>query len=201
MNKIIGKISSLLGIVSHCQRNWIESKKIPEEHLNYIIEACTDMPTKQQKDVYSLVAITDRKIIMELFETCYEEKDYARTFKRNTQVLANLLLVWIPSNSIEGTDSYGQSLGIAVGISAAAAALAGAELGYRTGFCRCINEEKSKKVLESYIGKIKKEEVPLMLGIGIPDEKFEHNVMAINGARFGHKISDDKPNRKVYRLA
>ena len=85
MNKIIGKISSLLGIVSHCQRNWIESKKIPEEHLNYIIEACTDMPTKQQKDVYSLVAITDRKIIKELFETCYEEKDYARTFKRNTR--------------------------------------------------------------------------------------------------------------------
>src|SRR6056300_646219 len=96
MNK---KISSLAGIVSHCQRNWIESKKIPEEHVNYIIEACTDMPTKQQKNIYSLVAITDRKIIMELFETCYEEKDYARTFKRNTQVLANLLLVWIPSNS------------------------------------------------------------------------------------------------------
>jgi nitroreductase len=196
MNK---KISSLAGIVSHCQRNWIESKKIPEEHVNYIIEACTDMPTKQQKNIYSLVAITDRKIIMELFETCYEEKDYARTFKRNTQVLANLLLVWIPSNS-KGTDSYGQSLGIAVGLSAAAAALAGAELGYRTGFCRCIDEEKSKKVLESYIGKIEKDEVPLMLGIGIPDEKFAHNVMAINGTRFGHKISDDKPDRKVYRL-
>jgi len=199
MNK---KISSLVGIVSHCQRNWIEWEKIPEEHVNYIIEACTDMPTKQQKDVYSLVAITDRKIIMELFETAYEEKDYARTFKRNTQVLANLLLVWIPSNGTDlGHDTYGQSLGIAVGMSAAAAALAGAELGYRTGYCRCIDEEKSKKILESYIGKIEKEEIPLMLGIGIPDEKFAYNIMAINGARFGHKISYDKPNRKVYRLA
>jgi len=199
MNK---KISSLVGIVSHCQRNWIEWEKIPEEHVNYIIEACTDMPTKQQKDVYSLVAITDRKIIMELFETAYEEKDYARTFKRNTQVLANLLLVWIPSNGTDlGNDTYGQSLGIAVGMSAAAAALAGAELGYRTGYCRCIDEEKSKKILESYIGKIEKEEIPLMLGIGIPDEKFAYNIMAINGARFGHKISYDKPNRKVYRLA
>lgn len=198
MNK---KISSLAGIVSHCQRNWIESKKLPEEHVNYIIEACTAMPTKQQKEVYSLVAITDRKIIMELFKTCYEEKDYANTFKRNTQVLANLLLVWIPNSSAKGTDTYGQSLGIALGMSSAAAALAGAELGYRTGFCRCINEEKSKKVLESYIGKIEKDEVPLMLGIGIPDEKFAYNIIAINGARFGHKISYDKPDRKVYRLA
>jgi len=86
-------------------------------------------------------------------------------------------------------------------MSAAAAALAGAELGYRTGYCRCIDEEKSKKILESYIGKIEKEEIPLMLGIGIPDEKFAYNIMAINGARFGHKISYDKPNRKVYRLA
>ncbi len=198
MNK---KILSLAGIVSHCQRNWNEWEKIPEEHVNYIIETCTAMPTKQQKEVYSLVAITDRKIIMELFETAYEEKDYARTFKRNTQVLANLLLVWIPSNSAKGTDTYGESLGIAVGMSAAAAALAGAELGYRTGYCRCINEEKSKKILESYIGKIEKKEIPLMLGIGIPDEKFAYNIMAINGARFGHKISYDKPNRKVYRLA
>lgn len=198
MNK---KISSLAGIVSHCQRNWIESKKIPEEHINYIVETCTAMPTKQQKDVYSLVAITDRKIIKELFKVAYEEKDYERTFKRNTQVLANLLLVWIPSSSAKGYDAYGQSLGIAIGMSSAAAALAGAELGYRTGYCRCINEEKAKKILESYIGKIEKKEIPLMLGIGIPDEKFAYNIIAQNGVTSGHKISEPKPKRKVYRLA
>lgn len=195
MNK---KILSLAGAISHCQRNWIESKKIPEEHINYIVETCTAMPTKQQQDVYSLVAITDRKIIKELFEIAYEEKDYERTFERNTQVLANLLLVWIPTSSAKGYDA---SLGIAIGMSAAAAALAGAELGYRTGYCQCINEEKAEKILESYIGKIEKKEIPLMLGIGIPDEKFAYNIIAQNGVRFGHKFPYEKINRKVYRLA
>ena len=30
-----------------CQRNWLEDIKMPEKDIDYIIETCTTMPTKQ----------------------------------------------------------------------------------------------------------------------------------------------------------
>ena len=45
-----------------CQRNWLDDYNIPQKDIDYIIKTCTTMPTKQEKNTYSLCAITDRGI-------------------------------------------------------------------------------------------------------------------------------------------
>ena len=46
-----------------CQRNWLEDEKIPQEDIDYIIEACTTMPSKQNIPYYSIAYTTDREVI------------------------------------------------------------------------------------------------------------------------------------------
>ena len=76
-------VLELSKIAQGCQRNWLEDLKMPEKDIDYIIEACTTMPTKQNKNTYSLCAITDRKLIDKLFQHSYEPDDYDRTYKKN----------------------------------------------------------------------------------------------------------------------
>jgi nitroreductase len=193
---IMSKILEYANEIVPCQRNWDESYQIPEQEIKYITDVATIVPTKQQRSVFSLIAITNREAISEIFKICYDKQDRENTFKKNSQVRANLLLVWT-----SGPYPYnGQSLGIAVGISSSAAALAGAELGYKTGFCKCFVAPQARDILEKYVGKLPGKEVPLMLGIGKPDENFDTRDVAINGVLKSRKGTSGNKYIPVHRL-
>lgn len=153
--------------IKPCQRNWNEDYVMPMEHIDYITEVCTEVPTKQNLPVYDLYRITNRKIIDDIFEASYVDHD-DDTIHRNTQVKSNLLLIWAENL---GAAEYNTDTYIGVGISSGAAALAGAELGYKTGFCRCFMPFEIKSILwENNIKIHIDSKIILMLGIGVPDE-------------------------------
>ena len=169
----------------HCQRNWLDDYKLPQKDIDYIIKTCTTMPTKQEKNTYSLCAITDRRYIEKLYRFCYDPDDPI-SFNKNTQVLANLLLVWY-----DGPDSKyddGTVNDVNVGVSAGGAALAAVELGYKTGFCKCFVSEKISTVLKPHIGLTRKKKlrrIRLLLGIGVPEANLESNVRRMEGGYLG----------------
>lgn len=192
----MSKILEYANEIVPCQRNWDESYQIPEEEIKYITDVATIVPTKQQRSVFSLIAITNRQVIDEIFKICYEKTNKWMTFKQNSQVRANLLLVWT-----SGPHPYsGQSLGLAVGISSSAAAMAGAELGYKTGFCKCFEASEAKEILEKYVGKLPGKEVPLMLGIGKPDKNFDTRDVAIDGVLKAKKATHGNKDIPIHRL-
>lgn len=192
-------VLELSKIAQGCQRNWLEDRKMPEKDIDYIIEACTTMPTKQNKNTYSLCAITDRKLIDKLFQHSYDPDDYDRTYRKNTQVRGNLLLVWYDGpESIQADDP--KTVDINLGISAGGAALAAVELGYKTGFCRCFVNDKVAETLLPYIGKLKDgKRIKLMLGIGYGVPQLERNIMLIDGEEKGFKLTYSK-NVKVTKI-
>ena len=100
-----------------CQRNWDLSEEIPQEHVDLIVEAVTQSPTRQNIPFYNVDVVTDRSLInsihnnsaffkikpgMELSEYSHAvvrgsdvEKDEEGVItKTNPQVLAPLLLVF-----------------------------------------------------------------------------------------------------------
>ena len=168
-----------------CQRNWLDDYNIPQKDIDYIIKTCSTMPTKQEKNTYSLCAITDRRYIEKLYRFCYDPDDEI-SFNKNTQVLANLLLVWYDGPDAKHDD--GSNNNVNVGVSAGGAALAAVELGYKTGFCKCFVSEKISTVLKPHIGLTRKKElirIRLLLGIGVPEANLESNVRRMEGGYLG----------------
>jgi len=176
----MSNIKQLAEDIVVCQRNWDENFSMPKEHIDYIMDCCTTVPTKQQEEIYSIVAITNRKVINKLFTHTYDKLEKTKTKNKNSQVLANLLLLYIPGSINKSSFSYG----IGVGMSANAAALAGAELGYKTGFCKCLDTPGIKQVIEKFSNvKINVDSMMLMLGIGKPDDNFDPRDVVVEGKR------------------
>ena len=170
-----------------CQRNWLEDEKIPQEDIDYIIEACTTMPSKQNIPYYSIAYTTDREVIDTLFNAAEDPKDITQTRGENSQIRANLVMIWIDNpnfshDPIMKSPTHEQDTIFSIGIASGAAALAGVEKGYRTGFCKCFDENKVKNILRPVTGKLyKKTHIRLMLGIGIPNPDLPIRTIAIDG--------------------
>ena len=174
-----------------CQRNWLEDKAMPQEDIDYIIEACTTMPSKQNIPYYSIAYTTNREVIDALFNASEDPRDLEFTRRKNSQTRANLVMIWIDnpdfSHKIGNWNKvqrmiHEQDTIFSVGIAAGAAALAGVEKGYRTGFCKCFDETKVKNILRPVTGKLyKKTQIRLMLGIGIPNPDLPIRTVAIDG--------------------
>ena len=60
-------IKDLSKIVNHCQRNW-EYTPIPNEHIDAIVDAGRNKPTKQSTKSYTIVKITNPEIISRIYE-------------------------------------------------------------------------------------------------------------------------------------
>lgn len=181
--------------IEPCQRNWDETYVVPDEHIDYITEVCTTVPTKQNRNVYSLIVVTDRDIINKIFEVSYEPTLKYTTYKKNSQVLSNALFIWI-----EGQEKgeHADDLDIAVGISSGAAALAGAELGYSTGFCKCFIDGPLRKILKRSIG-VRAKKIVLMLGIGIPNKDYNTRQVVIDNRITAIKYSRGKKDIKIFK--
>jgi len=167
-----------------CQRNYDITQLLPKEHVDYILSVCTTMPSKNNKNLYRLLAIQNTSISKKIYikgawaAGDLKLKEVPNQY-RNGQVYAPLLLIWDGSICPEGRNSREDHL-MAVGISSGAAALAAAELGYKTGFCVCFEEKKVEGVLNKHIGQTLNLKITLMLGIGLPDSRFDRKECVLN---------------------
>lgn len=170
--------------VERCQRNYDITQLLPKEHVDYILSVCTTMPSKNNKNLYRLLAIQNTSISKKIYVKGAwaagdpKSKEVPNQY-RNGQVYAPLLLIWDGSICPEDRNSREDHL-MAVGISSGAAALAAAELGYKTGFCVCFEEKKVEGVLNKHIGQTLNLKITLMLGIGLPDSRFDRKECVLN---------------------
>lgn len=164
----------------HCQRNWDLRKKIPEQDLKVLETSITACPSKQNYVFYTPYMITHREVIDKLYHAADGFKLQDNTTKKNSQVLANLLVVFVESddylNQIPRNSEVHESIetnrthaavttqtNLAVGIAAGYLNLTANLLGYSTGCCTCFDRVKVMKILNT-------NKMPhLMMGVGIPD--------------------------------
>jgi nitroreductase len=165
----------------HCQRNWDLSKQIPQEDLDVIIAAATECPSKQNLDFYSLLVIQNQEIQQKIYENTYTRPAGDPRGRKNPQVLANTLLVFVPKdpnktvrnlemneyvrgNMTEKTkNKLDHDTHQAIGVAAGFVNVVAQSLGYATGCNICMNSDAIKKIL----GIEKHPE--LMMGIGFKD--------------------------------
>ena len=188
-----------------CQRNWDLTKKIPQEDLDLIIHSATQAPSKQNCDFFSLYVIQDRKTIEEIYENTLNV-----TGRRNPQVLANLLLVFVRNEvttqkartqdqknirsqqaSEDDFRSYEIEAFQAAGVAAGFVNVAASSLGYQTGCNRCFDRDQVRLILGT------EEKVLLMMGIGFKDENRQRREEHVTSQTI---VSYDKPEIKVIHI-
>jgi nitroreductase len=162
----------------HCQRNWDLSKELPQEDLDLIVYAASNCPSKQNVSFYNVHAITNRDVIEKIYSTTsgfsYEGREMT-----NSQVLANLVLVFSANNSRiadwrreQGTrdQSLLRDQQMATGVAAGYTNLLSSMLGYNTGCCACFNNKEVGEILGL------EDDVLLIMGIGFKDKERNRRV-------------------------
>ena len=180
-----------------CQRNWDYSNPVTQEDIEKIVGVATSMPTKNNRSYYELIVSTD----LDFNKMCYthaidkNNPHFNREIHRNTQVLAPLLLIWRPTpiSNIKDPfdDNFVTSYLVSIGISTGAAVLTANSLGYRSGYCQCIEQEELNaemqkryniSITDGYSG----EPDPIIVGFGHPDPNFNRRDCVVNGV-IGYK--------------
>ena len=156
------------------QRNWDLTKTINKEDLDLFKIAVSQCPTKQNRNWYNVVFISDRNKIEQIYNTTdgfTYEKGKTTT---NSQTLANLLVVFcadIDSRDKINSDTTDNS--ISIGIAAAYLNLTAHMLNYKTGFCACFKNGEVDKIINDTNSM-------LILGIGHADEKKDRKEHHLN---------------------
>jgi nitroreductase len=193
------EISKAIVRSQHTQRNFDLTKKIPSEDMKIMMNAVTECPSKQNIAYYRVHFIEDRDLIEDIHSHTrgFVTKKHESGYETNTQVLANLLIVFerhlpnerLSDDPVKRNDQtrYFQEHGeweevverdvyTSVGIAAGYLNLTASLLGYRTGCCQCFDSDKVREVALL-------EDAPLLLmGVG-------YNQEGINRRR--HHIRDD----------
>ena len=191
-----------------CQRNWDYSRPVTKEDIETLIKVATTMPTKQNIDYFELLVSTNTKFNQMCYDIAVNPDDpfFAEGDNklRNAQVNAPLLMIWVPNydnplmdeRAVNTKDADGNLTGdyeegnrdIATGISSGATALAAAQLGYKTGFCACMEWPELKNLIKKdftdpellrmrkvlrIVDKLGDKNIGLCLGIGHPNSNFE----------------------------
>ena len=175
----------------HCQRNFDLSQAFPEEDIELLKTAISQCPSKQNIAFYKAHFIFDRDVIGRLHEetkgfTINPTEDKSRhAFQTNSQVLANLVVVFEGINPMKNTDKFytndqlediakgaaskkdlqvlENDKKLAIGIAAGYLNLTATLLGYSTGCCSCFNEGNIGEILGI------RGPVLLIMGIGFKD--------------------------------
>lgn len=166
----------------HCQRNWDLSKTIPDEDIEVIRTAVADCPSKQNVAYYKVIFVTDRDKIERIYQTTngFISNFQTNETVTNSQVLANLLVVFaesneepkenifgdvfVPSKDLEKPEDLLKDKHMAVGIAAGYANITASMLGYSTGCCACFDPAQVAEILDIDT------HVHLLMGIGFKDE-------------------------------
>lgn len=165
-----------------CQRNWDFSNPVTQEDIKKIVDVATNMPTKNNRPYYELIVSTN----LDFNKMCYThsiDKDNPHFIEnkihRNTQVYAPLLLVYRSANESGIIDPFNDDFKtnylVSVGISSGAAVLTANSLGYRTGYCQCLEQQELNDNMAKHynIQTTDGRDPPIvMVGIGHPDSNF-----------------------------
>lgn len=184
----------------HCQRNYDLSKSIPDEHIEVLKIAGTQCPSKQNVAHYKLHFITDRDIISKVHTFTPTEKVHDLTIKTtNSQVDANLLIVFENYRNMSDTADQTSNADsamlyyrgiedatailqrdatVALGIAAGYLNLTASLLGYRTGFCHCMEPQEIKDLLGLEFKPI------LLLGVGFNNESTDRRLHSLDHSYF-----------------
>jgi nitroreductase len=183
-----------------CQRNWDLTKKISNEHMDLLIQAATQCPSKQNVAYYKLNVITNRSYIENIHAATlgFTKNNYDQDteLETNSQALANVLFVFeennyendltadsvtrnvqterLKNNTLTDIDRQilNRDKTLAVGVASGYLALLSNQLGYSTGFCSCFDSNKIEKILNT------NEKILLLLGVGFADNernRLEHH--------------------------
>lgn len=188
----------------HCQRNWDADYNIPDTDLDALIKVATTMPTKQNRDYYKLIVSTDK----EFNEMAYNfaiEPNNPYTFKRNSQVNANALFIYIQNLNFETLshpyiDNHDNNTTLSIGISSGGLAFAATQLDYRVGFCQCYLQDNIKKeLLKKNINVGDNEHIKLLVGVGKPMSNYNWNQVVVNNTVLQNVVTYPK-NIKVFKI-
>ena len=204
-----------------CQRNWDYSRPVTKEDIETLTKVATTMPTKQNIDYFELLVSTNAKFNQMCHDIAVNPDDpfFAEGDNklRNAQVNAPLLMIWVPNynnplmdeRATNPKDADGNPTGdyeegnrdIATGISSGATALAAAQLGYKTGFCACMEWPELKDLIKKdftdpellrIVDKLGDKNNGLCLGIGHPNSNFERTEVVKDNKKVLNIISFDK---------
>ncbi len=202
----------------HCQRNWDLEKFIADEDLDLLTTAASQCPSKQNMAYYKLHFVLNREIIEKIhsFTDGFIINFESGHSVTNSQVLANLLVVFEPVNYKSNistnkdrnvqtyelnkniTDAESLKLlerdqNMAVGIAAGYLNLTASILGYSTGCCACFDPDKIKETLNL-------ESVPLLLmGIGYDNENLGRRVHHKDNSILFPTKNKEKIEIKIHR--
>ena len=177
-----------------CQRNWDYSIPIPDEDIKTLVEVATTMPTKQNRKFYELIVSSNP----EFNKICYthavdpnNSHFVNREIHRNTQANAPLIMMWRTTDQTEVEasdmfkDEYMKNYYTSVGVSSGATVLTANALGYRTGYCNCINDDTLMDELEEKFDIMADNGAPIrdsmIVGIGMPDTNFDRTECVVDG--------------------
>jgi nitroreductase len=193
-------IKDAIVISQHTQRNWDLTRSISQEDMDLLIHAATQCPSKQNIAYYKTHFITNRELIEKIHaKTEFKSRSAKHPIMTNTQVLANLLIVFekvdfiptlatdIPRSNetdaiIAGTQTeedmecLRRDAEMAVGIAAGYLNLTASMLGLRTGCCACFDPPGVQEILGM------ENEPILLMGIGYKNAKI--------GRRIHHLMND-----------
>lgn len=170
-----------------CQRNWDLSKTIPEEDIELMLHAATQSPTDKNECDFEIAVVTDRNLIEQIYKNATQneiDKEKGEPTATNSQVLANVLFCYIrtiDSLRIKRVSGFDKAQRRSVGISSGNLTLVANILGYKTGFCKCLNDWFkdpsifNKNGLNHYNG------VELVVGVGYPNDGVTRNVHHYSG--------------------
>lgn len=185
-------------IAERCQRNFDFDQEIPEDDFTTIMQACINMPSKQNKQYFRMIVSRNQ----EFNRVCYDysedptNPDFDRPLHRNGQVMAPLLLMFVPEDPDSVYNPFGddfytnfdQNLGICAGVAAHTAAT----LGYRTGFCACVRWKDLFDTLVERFGITRPVvNTGLFLGIGKPRQDVSRGTIIIEG-QYGYEVDDSE---------
>ena len=163
-----------------CQRNWNLDAVVSEDMINTLKQVIKNAPTKQNEEYYSVEFITDRSVIENIYQTTSYDKSSQDDRTKNSQVLANLLVVFFcefpktfrnPDHEYEDRNFIMGNVNTSIGIASGQLALSATLLGLSTGFCACFDHQAVSQILN-------KKDPMLILGIGYPDtskSRLEHH--------------------------
>ena len=170
---------------NYCQRNWDRSFKLPEEDVEVLTKIAEYMPSKQNIDYFNLLVSTDTEFNQWLFEAAILLGD-ENSYTRNSQVTAPLVFMYFETlskkkfqrtNQSTSDEEMFRTVGSSIGISVGAVSLAANNMGYRTGFCQCLEGKKiTDKLIEKHsldFGTAPR----LVLGIGKPNTNYSWNTV------------------------
>jgi hypothetical protein len=186
-------------IAERCQRNWDYDNPVSIADYNSIIQSATTMPSKQNRQYYSLLVSTNKDFNRLCYSLAVDRTNphFDQPIHRNGQVLAPMLMIFMPADESEiddpFNDDFEKNFHTSIGISSGVAAHSAAMLGYKTGFCACAAWGEMYTALnEQYNIPIPVWNRGLMLGIGNPMWEYSRQAVLLDGTLYDTDDSYDK---------